>query len=46
MQGRISQNFMLNFDTPYTGLQLGQIVTAKVVGRKRFTLVGELYQTA
>jgi tRNA-2-methylthio-N6-dimethylallyladenosine synthase len=42
MQGRISQNFMLNFDTPYTGLALGQTVKAKVVGRKRFTLVGEL----
>jgi tRNA-2-methylthio-N6-dimethylallyladenosine synthase len=42
MQGRISQNFMLNFDTPYEGLALGQTVKAKVVGRKRFTLVGEL----
>ena len=42
MQGRISQNFMLNFDTPYEGLAMGQTVRAKVVGRKRFTLVGEL----
>jgi tRNA-2-methylthio-N6-dimethylallyladenosine synthase len=42
MQGRISQNFMLNFDTPYNDLTLGKTVKAKVVGRKRFTLVGEL----
>lgn len=46
MQGRISQNFMLNFDTPYAGLKLGQTVKARVVGRKRFTLVGELDQAA
>jgi tRNA-2-methylthio-N6-dimethylallyladenosine synthase len=42
MQGRISQNFMLNFDTPYEDLRLGQTVRATVVARKRFTLVGEL----
>ena len=42
MQGRISQNFMLNFDKPYDGVGLGKTVRTRVVGRKRFTLTGEL----
>jgi tRNA A37 methylthiotransferase MiaB len=42
LQGRISQGFVLNFDQPYAGLKLGDKVTAKVVGQKRFTLLGEL----
>jgi tRNA-2-methylthio-N6-dimethylallyladenosine synthase len=41
-QGRISQSFMLNFDQPYEGLKLGDKVMARVVGQKRFTLLGEL----
>jgi tRNA-2-methylthio-N6-dimethylallyladenosine synthase len=45
-QGRISQNFMLNFDKSYEGLALGQIVTARVTGRKRFTLVGEVAEVS
>ncbi len=40
-QGRISQNFMLNFDKPFNGLSIGSVVRARVTGRKRFTLVGE-----
>lgn len=40
-QGRISQNFMLNFDKPFSGLSIGSVVRARVTGRKRFTLVGE-----
>ncbi len=40
-QWRISQNFMLNFDRPFSGLSLGQVVKVRVTGRKRFTLVGE-----
>lgn len=42
MQGRISQNFVVNFLEPYPGLSLGSIVKAKITGRKRFTLMGEL----
>jgi tRNA-2-methylthio-N6-dimethylallyladenosine synthase len=42
LQGRTSQNVMLNFDTPYQGLKIGDIVTARVVAPKRFTLMGEL----
>jgi tRNA-2-methylthio-N6-dimethylallyladenosine synthase len=41
-QGRTSQNVMLNFDTAYPGLKIGDIVTARVVAPKRFTLLGEL----
>jgi tRNA-2-methylthio-N6-dimethylallyladenosine synthase len=41
-QGRISQNFVVNFTKPYEGLALGALVKAKIVGRKRFTLVGEI----
>lgn len=40
-QGRISQNFMLNFDKPFDGLSIGSVVPVRVTGRKRFTLVGE-----
>ena len=40
-QGRISQNFMLNFDKPFNGLSIGSVVPVRVTGRKRFTLVGE-----
>lgn len=42
LQGRTSQNVMLNFDTPYDGIKIGDIVTARVVAPKRFTLLGEL----
>lgn len=42
MQGRISQNFVVNFVEPYPGLALGSIVKATITGRKRFTLMGEL----
>lgn len=42
MQGRISQNFVVNFPEPYPGLALGSVVKAKITGKKRFTLVGEL----
>jgi tRNA-2-methylthio-N6-dimethylallyladenosine synthase len=45
-QGRISQNFMLNFDKPYAGVSLGKTVTARITGRKRFTLVGEVAEEA
>jgi tRNA-2-methylthio-N6-dimethylallyladenosine synthase len=41
-QGRSSQNIMVNFDTVYEGLKLGDIVKATVVAPKRFTLQGEL----
>lgn len=41
-QGRTSQNVMLNFDTVYPGLKIGDIVAARVVAPKRFTLLGEL----
>jgi tRNA-2-methylthio-N6-dimethylallyladenosine synthase len=42
LQGRTSQNVMLNFDTAYQGLKIGDIVAARVVAPKRFTLMGEL----
>jgi tRNA-2-methylthio-N6-dimethylallyladenosine synthase len=42
MQGRISQNFVVNFVEPYPGLAMGSIVKATITGRKRFTLKGEL----
>ncbi len=42
LQGRTSQNVMLNFDVPYEGLKIGDIVKARVVAPKRFTLQGEL----
>ena len=42
VQGRISQNFVVNFADPYPGVALGSIVKAKITGRKRFTLMGEL----
>jgi len=42
LQGRTSQNVMLNFDTPYERVKIGDIVTARVVAPKRFTLLGEL----
>jgi hypothetical protein len=41
-QGRISQNFVVNFTKPYDGLSLGSLVKAKIIGRKRYTLVGEI----
>jgi tRNA-2-methylthio-N6-dimethylallyladenosine synthase len=41
-QGRISQNFVVNFTKPHEGLSLGSLVKAKITGRKRFTLVGEI----
>jgi hypothetical protein len=41
-QGRISQNFVVNFTQPYEGLSLGSLVKAKITGRKRYTLVGEV----
>jgi len=42
LQGRISQNFVVNFADPYPGVALGSLVKAKITGRKRFTLMGEL----
>ena len=41
-QGRISQNFVVNLTKPHEGLSLGSLVKAKITGRKRFTLVGEI----
>lgn len=41
-QGRISQNLVVNFTKPYEGLSLGSLVKAKIIGRKRYTLVGEI----
>lgn len=41
-QGRISQNLVVNFIKPYDGLSLGSLVKAKIIGRKRYTLVGEI----
>jgi tRNA A37 methylthiotransferase MiaB len=41
-QGRISQNLVVNFTKPYEGLALGSLVKAKIIGRKRYTLVGEI----
>jgi tRNA-2-methylthio-N6-dimethylallyladenosine synthase len=40
-QGRISQGFMVNFPQPHEGIQLGSLVKARILGRKRFTLFGE-----
>jgi len=40
-QGRISQNFMVNFTEHHEKLQLGMLVKTKIVGRRRFTLLGE-----
>ena len=42
VQGRISQNFVVNFLEPHPGLSLGSIVKAKITGKKRYTLMGEL----
>ncbi len=46
MQGRISQNFVVNFVEPYPGLNLGSIVKATITDRKRFTLKGELLDSS
>jgi len=40
LQGRTSQNFTLNLDEPFKGLQPGMIVPVLVSGRGRFTLKG------
>jgi tRNA-2-methylthio-N6-dimethylallyladenosine synthase len=40
-QGRISQNLMFNFLAPHDQVALGSLITAKVQGRKRYTLFGE-----
>jgi tRNA-2-methylthio-N6-dimethylallyladenosine synthase len=40
-QGRISQGFMVNFERPFPQVKLGSLVTARIVGQKRFTLVAE-----
>lgn len=40
-QGRISQGFMVNFEQPYPGVQLGSLVEARITAQKRFTLVAE-----
>lgn len=42
LQGRISQNFTVNFDKPIPGVALGQTLRARITRRGRFTLVGEL----
>ncbi len=41
-QGRSSQNLVVNFTHPYEGLSMGSLVNAKITGRKRYTLVGEI----
>ena len=33
---------MVNFDKPYPELRIGVTARAKIVGKKRFTLQGEL----
>ena len=40
-QGRIPQNFMVNFAKPYEGLALGSIVKVKITEQKRYTLMAE-----
>jgi tRNA-2-methylthio-N6-dimethylallyladenosine synthase len=40
-QGRISQGFMVNFELPFPQVKLGSLVTARITGQKRFTLVAE-----
>ena len=42
LQGRSSQNLVVNFTQPYDGLSIGSLVHAKITGRKRYTLVGEV----
>jgi tRNA-2-methylthio-N6-dimethylallyladenosine synthase len=42
LQGRSSQNIVVNFTQPYEGLSIGSLVNAKITGRKRYTLVGEV----
>jgi len=44
MQGRISQNFMLNFSAPHPAVTMGYPVMTKITGRQRFTLLGEPVQ--
>jgi tRNA-2-methylthio-N6-dimethylallyladenosine synthase len=41
-QGRISQGITFNFDAPSPEIKIGSLLKARVTGRKRFTLVGEL----
>ena len=41
LQGRISQNFVVNFTAPHESLKLGSLVETRIVGHKRHTLVGE-----
>lgn len=45
-QGRISQGITFNFDTPASEIKIGSLVKARVTGRKRFTLVGEISPSA
>ena len=40
-QGRIPQNFMVNFVKPFEGLSLGALARVRIVDRKRFTLIAE-----
>lgn len=41
LQGRISQNFVVNFAVPHEGIKLGSLVDVRIVGHKRQTLLGE-----
>lgn len=41
MQGRTSQNIVVNFPVPHEGLALGKLVPTKITAAKRYTLIGE-----
>ena len=41
LQGRTSQNIVVNFLQPYPGLGLGSVIPVKITGRNRYTLIGE-----
>ena len=40
-QGRISQNYVVNFPAPFEGVKLGTIVPTVITAQKRYTLLGE-----
>jgi tRNA-2-methylthio-N6-dimethylallyladenosine synthase len=41
LQGRLSQNTIVHFDKPYSGLKPGMIVPVRLLKAHRFTLTGE-----
>jgi tRNA-2-methylthio-N6-dimethylallyladenosine synthase len=41
LQGRISQNFVVNYAAPHAGVTIGSVVKTHIIGQKRFTLIGE-----